>query len=57
MLVAKSWPGEVFDYFVNRMVLMAKKLGKQTILWDVTWQSQSTVCCLKRCLERVTAFI
>ncbi|CAE7534192.1 hexb2 [Symbiodinium natans] len=30
---------EVFDYFVNQMVLMAKKLGKQTILWDEAFMS------------------
>lgn len=30
---------EVFDYFVNHMVSMAKKLGKQTILWDEAFMS------------------
>lgn len=26
---------QVFNYFVNKMVNISKKLGRETILWDV----------------------
>mmetsp|Transcript_63827 Transcript_63827/g.149888 ORF Transcript_63827/g.149888 Transcript_63827/m.149888 type:complete len:515 (-) Transcript_63827:66-1610(-) len=32
---------EVFNYFVNQMVALAKKLGKQTMLWDEAFLSAS----------------